>query len=157
MFCSLRPGVTPGVSRSTINAVNAFDAGALGSVLVRASTKYQLATPPRICLRQMFLFQNKVKLNYNANTDRLWSTFFVRSERIRRLFSQPSFWFHWHLNQRQAQWQRTPTTVTWRFGVNVLYITILLSILTATIGSSIKRPKYFFFCSWLPAAITGVC
>lgn len=29
--------------------------------------------------------------------------------------------------------------------------------LTATMGSSISRPKYFFFCSALPAIITGVC
>lgn len=34
------PGVKPGVFRSTINPVNALDAGALGSGFVRANTKY---------------------------------------------------------------------------------------------------------------------
>jgi hypothetical protein len=46
MFISLRPLVTPGQSASTINPVNAFPAGHFGSGLVRAKTKYQLATPP---------------------------------------------------------------------------------------------------------------
>lgn len=37
---TFRPGVKPGESRSTINPVNALDAGALGSGFVRAKTKY---------------------------------------------------------------------------------------------------------------------
>lgn len=45
---TLRPGVTPGVSRSTMNAVNALLAGAFGSGFVRAKRKYQLATPPLV-------------------------------------------------------------------------------------------------------------
>jgi hypothetical protein len=34
------PGVTPGVSRSTMKPLNALDAGHLGSGFVRAKTKY---------------------------------------------------------------------------------------------------------------------
>ena len=43
MFSSFLPTVRPGVSRSTMKPVNALLAGAFGSGLVRASTKYQLA------------------------------------------------------------------------------------------------------------------
>lgn len=45
---TLRPGVTPGHSRSTMKPVNALLAGAFGSGLVLARTKYQLATPPLV-------------------------------------------------------------------------------------------------------------
>lgn len=37
---TLRPGVNPGVSLSTMKPVNALEAGALGSGFVRARTKY---------------------------------------------------------------------------------------------------------------------
>ena len=40
MFHSFSPGLTPGQSCSTMNAVKAFPAGALGSSEVRANTKY---------------------------------------------------------------------------------------------------------------------
>jgi hypothetical protein len=46
MFISFLPGVTPGVSLSTMKPVKALAGEHFGSGLVRAKTKYQLATPP---------------------------------------------------------------------------------------------------------------
>lgn len=40
---TFRPGVSPGVSRSTMKPVRALLAGAFGSGFVRAKTKYQFA------------------------------------------------------------------------------------------------------------------
>lgn len=40
LYYTFLPGVTPGVSLSTINPVKALLAGALGSGFVRANTKY---------------------------------------------------------------------------------------------------------------------
>lgn len=45
---TLRPGVTPGQSLSTMNPVNALLAGHLGSGLVRASTKYLNCNVPNV-------------------------------------------------------------------------------------------------------------
>ena len=44
-FYTFLPGVIPGVLRSTKNPVRALLAGTLGSGLVLAKTKYQLAWP----------------------------------------------------------------------------------------------------------------
>lgn len=59
MLQTFLPGLTPGHSLSTINPVNALLAGAFGSGLVRANTKYL----KRVNLQKCFFKFNRLKNN----------------------------------------------------------------------------------------------
>mmetsp|Transcript_16341 Transcript_16341/g.51933 ORF Transcript_16341/g.51933 Transcript_16341/m.51933 type:complete len:268 (+) Transcript_16341:519-1322(+) len=106
MLISLRPTWMPGVSASTMNAVNALPAF---SPPVRASTKYQLATPPLVIHILLPLITHL-------------SPFFSA------------------LVDRPATSEPAPGSVTQY---------------AACSGSSVMRPRYFFFCSSDPAMMTG--
>lgn len=137
---TLRPGVTPAHSRSTMKPVNALLAGHFGSGLVRANKKYQLATPPFV-IHIFWPFK-------------MYSSPFFTAFVLRPFTSEPA--------PTHATMKRCSVTVSslrshGQFCWVVYYLPGSVTQYPATNGSSIKRPKYFFFCSSLAARIIGVC
>jgi hypothetical protein len=136
MLISLRPTVIPGVLRSTMNAVNALPALSSGPP-VRASTKYlhsrqDSRTPQHIS-------QSKEDVaGYTVKTHQLaMPPFVIHIFEPLMTHSSP------FLTARVC----TPATSLPAPGSVTQY--------AACSGSAVRRPRYSFFCSVLPAKMTG--
>lgn len=118
-----------------MNPVKALLAGAFGSGFVRANTKYQLATPP---------FVIHIFCPFNIHSSPFFSAFVLIP-----FTSEP------------APGSVTPYAYFKREKPEHIYYYYGRyneeAVLTATRGSSINLPRYFFCCSLFPATKTGVC